>query len=1090
MQRFAANSCRRSVGLAAWTLAVVCAAMFWTPVAGLGQDGGQEKEKPPEFSSTEAGIAFTDAVNLQNAGKFGLAADEYADFIKRYPQDPYVPNAWHYLAVCHLKQQKYDETVAAAEKALAAGGANFRLAAEANLFLGLAHYHLGQNAKDEAARADHLTKAAAALGTVATKFPKSPHAPQALYYTAEAHYAAGRKAEAVKAYEMLVDEHPQSPLVPNALYGLGFALEELGQPADAGTVYDKFLTDFAKHELAADVTFRRGETLLAQKKFAEAKPLFAKAAAIEGFPQADQAVMQQASCAYELKAYDEAAALYLQVAKQFPESPQTPTAQMNAGKALLLVGKLAESRAALAPLLAAKNVDMAAEAAHLTARCLLREKKPAEATAVVGKALAAAANGKWAPQLMLDQADAAFDQGGDRKAAVAAYLALVKAHPDHALAADARFMAAYASLQADDPKQAQSLASDFLKRHAEHVLAPEAAGVLAESNLLLRDFAAAEQQFRDLIARHAEHRDALLWRRRLGYVLLLADKHAAAIEQLAPLVAETKDADALADVQYWIATSQFKQQAYDKALAACEASLDAAPEGRNADRVLLITAESQAALNNFGKAIAAAKRIVDSFPQSPLVAEAAYRVANYTARSGKPQEAVALYQQMLSQHAESPFAPYAVYGVGLAQSEQKDYAGAEKTFTALVDKYPQHQLAADALFDRAAARQFLGRYEDAAKDAAAVLAANPPAQRKSAARHILGLCQDRLKKPDEAVATYQALLKDDPQYVDTSGVLYELGWSLRTLKRDDEARGVFTRLAAEFGDTTFGAEAHYLLGEYHFADKAYDKAIAEYDAAAKNAPGGALGEKIWYRKGWAHYRAEQFDKAQAAFAQQLKLAADGALAAEGQFMLGESLFKENKFAEALPAYNQALEKKLASKDFEVLALLHAGQCASQAKRWQEAIATLDRLVMNYADSVYLPEALYEQGWAKRNLADEADAKGDATTAAKLYGEAIAKFDAAGRKTAREVGARSRFMMGEIYFLRKDYREAQRNYLKVADGYQNAPPEFDRWKAKAAFSLGQVYAAMNSADDAKKWYQATIDRYPTSEEAALAKQRLK
>ncbi len=1071
----------------ALALAFAVGALSGLPAWCAAQPPGESK--PPVRSSDEAILQFSDAVNFQNGGKFGLAADEYADFLKRYPEDPLVPKAWHYLAVCNLKQQKYDETVAAAQKALAAGGAEFELAAESYLFLGLAHYHLGQNSKDHAARGDHLTKAAAALGTVATKFAKSPHAPQALYYNAEAHYAAGRKAEAVKAYEMLVDEHPKSELVPNALYGLGFALEELGAPADAGKAYDAFLKDHATHQLAADVTLRRGETLLAQKKFSEAKPLFAKAAAIEGFVQADQALMQQASCAYELKEYDEAAALYLLIPKRSPQSPQVSSARMNAGKALLLVEKFAEARAAMATLLGAENVDLAAEAAHLTARCLLREKNPAEAAAVASKALAGAKGGKWEPQLLLDRADATFDQPTQRKQAVDAYLALVKAHPEHALAADGRFMAAYASLQADDAKQAQALATDFLKRHAEHALAPEAAAVLAESSLLLRDFAAAEQRFRELISKFGGHRDKLLWQRRLGYALLLGDKHAAAIEQLAPLVADAKDPEALADVQYWIATSEFKQQAFDKALTACEASLNAAPEGRNADRVLLITAESHAATKNFGKAIAAARRIVEKFPQSPLLAEAAYRTANYTARSGKLPEALGMYQQMLSQYADSPFAPYALHGIGLAQSEQKDYAGAEKTLTSLVDTYPQHQLAADARFDRAAARQFLGRYDDAAKDAAAVLAANPTAERTSAARHILGLCQDRLKKPDEAVKTYQALLKDDPKYVDTAGVLYELGWSLRTLERDDEARNVFARLATEFGETPFGAEAHYLLGEYHFAEKAYDKAIAEYDAAAKNSPGGSLGEKIAYRMGWALYRTEQYDKAQAAFERQLKLSADGPLAAEGSFMLGESYFKQNKFAEALPAYNQALAKKLESKDFEVLALLHAGQCASQGKRWQEAIATLDRLVANYADSYYLPEALYEQGWAKRNLADEADAKGDAATAAKLYDEAVAKFDTAGRKTAREVGARARFMMGEIYFLRKNYREALRNYHKVAEGYPDATAETNRWKAKAAFSLGQVYAASKAGDEAKKWFQATIERYPQSEEAALAKERL-
>ncbi|MEX2188711.1 MAG: tetratricopeptide repeat protein, partial [Pirellulales bacterium] len=535
-------------------IVVAVAALLAFPAASYSQ--GQGEKKPPAPSSEEAALQFTDATNLQNAGKYGLAADEYVDFIKRFPEDPYIPRAWHYLSVCNLKQEKYDETVAAAQKALAAGGANFDLAAESYLFLGLAHYHLGQNSKDAAARGDHLTKAAAALGTVATKFAKSPHAPQALYYNAEAHYAAGRKAEAVKAYEMLIDEHPKSELVPSALYGLGFALEELGDPAAAGKAYDKFLKDYATHDLAADVTLRRGETLLAQKQFAEAKPLFAKAAAIEGFAQADQALLQQASCAYELKEFDEAATLYLQIPKRFPQSPQAANAQMNAGKALLLVEKFPEARAAMAVLLGAENKDLAAEAAHLTARCLLREKNPAAAAAVADKALAAAKGGKWEPQLLLDRADATFDQDDKHKQAVDAYLALVQAYPEHPLAADGRFMAAYASLKADDPKQAQALAAEFLKRHAEHTLVAEAAAVLAESNLLLRDFAAAEKQFRDLIAKYGDHRDKPQWQRRLGYTLLLADKHAAAIEQLAPLVAGTKDPEALADVQYWIATSQ------------------------------------------------------------------------------------------------------------------------------------------------------------------------------------------------------------------------------------------------------------------------------------------------------------------------------------------------------------------------------------------------------------------------------------------------------------------------------------------------------------------------------------------------------
>jgi TolA-binding protein len=1077
--------------------AALAGALGASPLAVWSQEPGQNLGSAPadkpnapgnQTSSDEALIQFADAVNFQNAGNFGLAADEYTDFLKRHAKDPLVPKAWHYLAVCQLKQQKYDEAIAAAQNALTGGGEKFEVAAETYLSIGLAHYHLGQAAKDDTARKNHLSKSAAALGTVGTKFPTSPHAAQALYFNAEANYAAGRKAEAVKAYEMLVDEYAKSEFVPNALYGLGFALEELNQPEDAGKAYDRFLKDYAKHELVGDVLLHRGETLLAQKKYEEAKPFFAKAAATSDFAQADQALMQQASCAYELKQYDEAAAVYASVAEKFDASPQTPLARMNAGKSLLLLAKLPEARGALAPLLANENADIAAEAAHLTARCLIREKNPAEAATVAAKALATASGGKWGPQLLLDQADATFDQPDKRKSAAEAYLALVKAHPNDPLAAEARFMAAYASLQTNEPKQAQSLAAEFLKGHTDHALAPEAAAVLAESHLLLRDFPAAEKQFRDLIAKFASHRDAPTWQRRLGFALLLAENYPAAIAQLSPLAASAKGAE-LGDVQYWLATSYFKQKEYAKALAACDASLGAAPDGRNSDRVLLIVAECQAAGKEFAKAKSAVERIATQFPQSSLLPEVAYRTANYTARGGKPQEAIELYQQMLSKYGDDQFAPYAVYGIGLAQSELKDAAAAEKTFTTLLEKYPDHALTADVRYDRAVARQSAGRFEEAAADAQAVLAAKPSPDRAAAARYILGLCQDRLKKPEEAVKTYQALLKDAPNYAEAAGVLFELGWSLKSLKRDDEARQVFAKLAKDHGESPFGAEAHYQLGEYQFNDKAYDKALAEYDAASTKSPPEALAERIAYRTGWTHYRLQQYDKAQAAFQKQLGLSDKGPLAAEGLFMLGECYFQQNKFSEALPAYNQALAKKLNSKDFEVLALLHAGQCAAQAKRWTETIGTLDKLLAAHADSYYVPEALYEQGWAKRNLADEADAKGDAAAAAKLYDEALEKFDTAGRKTDREVGARSRFMMGEIHFLRKNHREAIRNYFKVAEGYPNATAETNRWKAKAAFSLGHVYTAMKLNDDAQKWFRTTIERYPMSEEAKLAKERL-
>jgi TolA-binding protein len=396
-----------SIAVAA-ALALALAAL---PPAALR---AQEAADQPAKSSDEALLQFSGAVDLQNAGKFGLAADEYTDFLKRYANDPLAAKAWHYLGVCQFQSQKYDEAITAVQKAAQLAGPKFELADEAYYFLGLANYRLGQQAKDESAKKEYMTKAARALGTLATKYAKSKYVALALFYNAEAQYAAGKKAEAVKAYQMLLDEHGDSEKAPDALYGMGYALEELGQNAEAAAAYDKFLAKYSKHRLANDVSLRRGESLFAQKKFEEAAPLFAKVAAIDGFELADHALMQEAFCYYELKRYDDAAKLYLAVPERFAKSSEVPLARLNAGRALMNVNRYADARNVLAGLLGSPQKELAAEAAHLVARVALLDKRPAEAADVTTKALAAAPGAKWEAQLLFDKADALYDQADSR----------------------------------------------------------------------------------------------------------------------------------------------------------------------------------------------------------------------------------------------------------------------------------------------------------------------------------------------------------------------------------------------------------------------------------------------------------------------------------------------------------------------------------------------------------------------------------------------------------------------------------------------------------------------------------------------------
>ena len=185
-------------------------------------------------------------------------------------------------------------------------------------------------------------------------------------------------------------------------------------------------------------------------------------------------------------------------------------------------------------------------------------------------------------------------------------------------------------------------------------------------------------------------------------------------------------------------------------------------------------------------------------------------------------------------------------------------------------------------------------------------------------------------------------------------------------------------------------------------------------------------------------------------------------------MEAESLFKQAKYAEALPLYRQVTNPS--GKDFAVLAMLHAGQAQAKLKQWTASLETLEQAAKQFPDSDYLAEILYEEAWARQNL-------GQPDEALPLYEEVTAKTD-------REVAARARFMIGEIYFEKKNHAEAIKNFFKAAYGYG-----YPQWQANAQYEAGRCFEVLGKKEQARKSYQEIVEKYPDSDKVELAKKRL-
>ena len=371
-------------------------ALMLAPTVVRAQEPGQAKSSPAAVSQ------YRDAVAFQNRGIYDLAADEWQKFLENFAADPLAGKAQHYLGVCRLQLKQYDQVIASFKVGIEKRP-DQELLPTTYLNLGLAQYSGAQAGKKELYRA-----AADTFTTLEKKFPKNEAVPQAVFYAAEALYGGGDKEQASALYTRYLKENPTGSLRPDAVYALGVTQEELGKATEAAAQYDSFLKEFADHRLRAEVIMRRAETLFAAKQFKPAAQWFDSAARHPNFALADYALLRKGATQYEQKDYAKAAATYASLIEKYPNSSHAAAARLAAGNCYYLSGEFAEANRHLKPVISAGG-EPAVEAAHWIARALIKQRHPDKALKLAERMSAKAGQAPFAPNLLMDRADAAYE---------------------------------------------------------------------------------------------------------------------------------------------------------------------------------------------------------------------------------------------------------------------------------------------------------------------------------------------------------------------------------------------------------------------------------------------------------------------------------------------------------------------------------------------------------------------------------------------------------------------------------------------------------------------------------------------------------
>ena len=399
------------------------------------------------------------------------------DFLKAHGSDPKATEARYNLGVCYMQLDKLGKAREMLQKVVQSKTKIDR-SEDAYLNLGWILYSQALNEKPEL-----FEQADKVFDKLLKEFPNGEKRDQALFFRGESLYLQTKREEAVKVYEELTTKHPDSDMFDDGLYALGVTYEELGEFDDAGKVYDSFLEKFGDSDLVPEVKMRKAETVLRAGNFSDAEKRFAEVAGLANFPSADHALYRQAYSVARQERFEEAGNLFASLVSKYPKSDYVRDARMAAARSYFRADK-PELAAKSFDSIVAEGGDYALEAAHWRARLHLQQKEPDAALKLVDQFLPKAASNPFLVNLKMDKADAVYDMG-KKAESIPLYEAIAKEHPEHLVAPQAMYNAAFAMMETKAYEPGLELSKTFLKTYGDHRLVDDVKNIVAECLLQL-----------------------------------------------------------------------------------------------------------------------------------------------------------------------------------------------------------------------------------------------------------------------------------------------------------------------------------------------------------------------------------------------------------------------------------------------------------------------------------------------------------------------------------------------------------------------------------------------------------------------------
>ncbi|AGA28869.1 hypothetical protein Sinac_4692 [Singulisphaera acidiphila DSM 18658] len=913
--------------------------------------------------------------------------------------------------------------------------------------------------------------------------PKGAHADEARFGLANARLFQGQYDKARRQFEAFLEAAPQHANRLTALYRVGETSYMLGDLPVARRALESFTATAKGHRnletawpylgevclrmqdlpratqayeqalrlhpngrLADRSRFGLGRTLALQGKSAEAVKILTELAEKGGGDWSDRAWLQIGQSQAEAKQFAKAVEAFETLERVTPKSPLVGEARLGRAAALILLDRRGEGETLLSGLMADSSQNLAAQAAFALGSSQLEAGRAAEALATFDQASEKFAKTAMAPALIFRSGEAA-QKLGQLDEARARFEKAAESNPKHPWADDALIRASRLALEAGDQAAAKALAASFATKFPDSPLRADAK--LIEGQVAYNTEGGAKQAIQILSQLLAEAKPAPETAQSALYYLGLAyraDGQKAKSDEVLDSLLKTPAAPAAANAQYLVGQGHFEAKRFAEAIPALEKYLAGNSNGEVAANAMTYIVWSRLELGQIDEASTVLSRLAQRFPKSETLASTRLRLGWALLEGGRPVEAAAEFATLLDAAPDDKLAPEAALGRAQALQAAKQPEDALKAFALIVEKYPKSDQGVQA--DLARARLLV-----------------------------------ELARPAEGAEIFQRYLTDHPDRAakapkgaEPDAVLAEWGWALLDADKPAEADRVFGRLLSEHPESSRAADARLILAQSAYDAKTYGEVVSLLTPlvaeGANTAP--RLLPSALFLMGRAHDKRAELDEAAKAIDRLLKEFPEDRFRREARFLRADIALKGGDAEAAALGFEALAVEPAAETDPERFGVaVRRGRIQSLValKQWEKVIEAAADFKSFGAKDPLIAEVEYDRGRALQQLS--------------RFDEALAAYQAViDARKGGDLAARAQLMRGESYFWAKQYKEALREYFRVATLY-DAPA----WQATALLEAGKVYERLDQWAVAAETYEELRSKFPKEPTASEAKTRL-